>query len=101
MKIVTLTNALKCYLSPVIRGIAGFWSERQSTAMRRNVQDVRNAIFRLVSQMRVINDARGASLTCGHLGGVVVCRCDQFDFGIRAVGCSGIVADITKSTIVS
>ena len=52
----------------------------------------------------MINDARGASLTCGHLGGVVVVVvvvCGQFFFGIRAFGCSGIEADITKSTIAS
>ena len=48
----------------------------------------------------VINDARGASLTCGHLGGVVVV-CHHFFFDVRAFGCSGIVADITKSTIAS
>ena len=51
-------------------------------------------------QIELVNDARGASLTCGHLGGVVCC-CHQFFFGIRAIGCSGIVADITKSTIAS
>ena len=53
--------------------------------------------------LEVINDARGASLTCGHLGGVVVCCrcCNQFVFDLRAFWCSGIVADSTKSTIVS
>ena len=55
-------------------------------------------------QLALINDARGASLTCGHLGGVVVVVvvcCGQFFFGVRAFGCLGIVADITKSTIAS
>ena len=52
---------------------------------------------------QMINDARGASLTCGHLGGVVVCRCccDQFFFDIGALGCPRIAADITKSIIAS
>ena len=59
-------------------------------------------LFVLFSELLgMINDARGASLTCGHLGGVVCCRCNQFVFDVRAFGCSGIVADMTKSAIAS